>query len=85
MLILPGSNALSAFRSHRLLSQLQAVKPAIVAVQARFYHFVDVSAALSDADTARLDAMLTYGEPAAVTAHDGAVEAFFVIPRFGTS
>ena len=88
MLILPGSNALSAFRSHRLLSQLQAVKPAIVAVQARFYHFIDVSgdtsAALSDTDTARLSAMLTYGEPAPEVAHDGAVEAFFVIPRFGT-
>ncbi|WP_426106993.1 phosphoribosylformylglycinamidine synthase [Massilia sp. TSP1-1-2] len=84
MLILPGSNALSAFRSHRLLAQLQAVKPAIVAIQARFYHFIDSSAALSDADTGRLTALLTYGEPAIETAHDGAVEAFFVIPRFGT-
>ena len=88
MLILPGSNALSAFRSHRLLAQLQAVKPAIVAVQARFYHFIDVAGganvALSDTDTARLNALLTYGEPALDGAHEGAVEAFFVIPRFGT-
>ena len=44
MLILPGSNALSAFRSQRLLSQLQAVAPAIAAVQARFCHFIDSAA-----------------------------------------
>ncbi|HEY0061957.1 MAG TPA: phosphoribosylformylglycinamidine synthase [Telluria sp.] len=84
MLILPGSNALSAFRSQRLLTQLQAVAPAIVAVQARFYHFIDSSAALSEDDQSRLGKMLTYGEPAAAPAQEGATEAFFVIPRLGT-
>jgi len=84
MLILPGSNALSVFRSQRLLSQLQAVAPAIAAVEARFYHFIDTSAPLSTDDTNRLDAMLTYGEPAAAASHDGAAESFFVIPRLGT-
>lgn len=84
MLILPGSNALSAFRSQRLLTQLQAVAPAIVAVQARFYHFIDSSAPLSEDDQTRLAAMLTYGEPAAEPATEGATEAFFVIPRLGT-
>lgn len=84
MLILPGSNALSAFRSQRLLTQLQAVAPAIVAVQARFYHFIDSSAPLSEDDQTRLAAMLTYGEPAHAPAADGATEAFFVIPRLGT-
>jgi phosphoribosylformylglycinamidine synthase len=84
MLILPGSNALSAFRSQRLLSQLQAAAPAIAAVQARFVHFIDSSSALSEADSERLGAMLTYGEPADSEAHSGATEAFFVIPRLGT-
>ncbi|UOD29099.1 phosphoribosylformylglycinamidine synthase [Massilia violaceinigra] len=84
MLILPGSNALSVFRSQRLLSQLQAVAPAITAVQARFYHFIDTSAALSAEDTSRLDAMLTYGEPAAASPREGVTEEFFVIPRMGT-
>ncbi|MDQ1815546.1 phosphoribosylformylglycinamidine synthase [Massilia sp. CCM 9210] len=84
MLILPGSNALSVFRSQRLLSQLQAVAPAITAVQARFYHFIDTSAALSADDTSRLSAMLTYGEPAAASPHEGVTEEFFVIPRLGT-
>ncbi|MGZ5201636.1 MAG: phosphoribosylformylglycinamidine synthase, partial [Telluria sp.] len=84
MLILPGSNALSAFRSQRLLSQLQAAAPAITQVTARFYHFIDAAAKLSTDDTARLTAMLTYGEPAAGAPPEGAVEEFFVIPRLGT-
>lgn len=84
MLILPGSNALSVFRSQRLLNQLQAVAPAIASVQARFYHFIDASAPLSTADTERLSAMLTYGEPVPETLYEGAVEEFFVIPRLGT-
>ncbi|MBQ5938531.1 MULTISPECIES: phosphoribosylformylglycinamidine synthase [unclassified Massilia] len=84
MLILPGSNALSAFRSQRLLSQLQAVAPSIAAVQARFYHFIDASAPLSTDDTAQLSAMLTYGEPAPEALYEGVTEEFFVIPRLGT-
>src|SRR5450830_276377 len=84
MLILPGSNALSHFRSHRLLSQLQVVSPAIVAVQARYVHFIDASAPLTDDDSTRLGALLTYGEPAQADNTEGAAEAFFVIPRFGT-
>ncbi|MGZ8303657.1 MAG: phosphoribosylformylglycinamidine synthase [Telluria sp.] len=83
MLILPGSNALSVFRNQRLLTQLQTVAPAITAVTARFYHFIDTGAPLSAQDTERLGAMLTYGEPAAA-AQEGASEEFFVIPRLGT-
>jgi phosphoribosylformylglycinamidine synthase len=85
MLILPGSNALSAFRSQRLLTQLQAVLPAITAVQARHLHFIDAATPLSSDDTNRLQGLLTYGEPAhADFADGGAVEEFIVIPRFGT-
>jgi phosphoribosylformylglycinamidine synthase len=84
MLILPGSNALSAFRSQRLLTQLQAAVPAVTAVQARFVHFIDASAPLSADDTSRLNGLLTYGEPAHADLADGAIEEFFVIPRFGT-
>ncbi len=84
MLILPGSNALSAFRSQRLLSQLQTAAPQIAAVQARFVHFIDSSSPLSAEDQGRLDAMLTYGEPAHQHEASGHSEEFFVIPRFGT-
>ncbi|RJG06039.1 phosphoribosylformylglycinamidine synthase [Noviherbaspirillum cavernae] len=81
MLILPGSNALSAFRTQRLLSQLQAVEPAIVGVTGRFLHFIDAATTPSQDDVGRLNAMLTYGEPFSGAA-DG--EEFVVIPRFGT-
>ncbi|TQK11476.1 phosphoribosylformylglycinamidine synthase [Herbaspirillum sp. SJZ107] len=84
MLILPGSNALSAFRSNRLLTQLQAVAPTIAAVQARYYHFIDASSPLTTEDTERLTAMLTYGEPVPETQYEGVTEEFFVIPRLGT-
>jgi phosphoribosylformylglycinamidine synthase len=84
MLILPGSNALSVFRSQRLLSQLQAAAPAIAAVQARFCHFIDSAAPLSTDDTQRLTAMLTYGEPVPETLYEGSTVEFFVIPRLGT-
>jgi len=84
MLILPGSNALSAFRSQRLLNQLQAVLPAITSVQASFIHFVDSASALSEEDLNRLHGLLTYGEPALAEHAEGVVEEFVVIPRFGT-
>jgi phosphoribosylformylglycinamidine synthase len=81
MLILPGSNALSAFRTQRLLSQLQAVDAAITGVTGRFIHFIDAVGEVSQEDQARLDGLLTYGEP-----FSGAAEGdeFVVIPRFGT-
>lgn len=81
MLILPGSNALSAFRTNGLLSRLQAVDNTIVGVTARFIHFVDVASALSDAEMQRLQALLVYGD-AFHGSEDG--ERFVVIPRFGT-
>ncbi|MBC3934861.1 phosphoribosylformylglycinamidine synthase [Undibacterium rugosum] len=81
MLILPGSNALSSFRTTNLLSRLQSITPDIVGVTARYQHFVDASAALSSADTERLQALLTYGDP-----YPGSEtgEVFMVIPRVGT-
>jgi phosphoribosylformylglycinamidine synthase len=81
MLILPGSNALSAFRTQRLLSQLQAVEPAIVGVSGRFLHFIDAPNAPSQDEVGRLNALLTYGEPFSGTTEG---EEFIVIPRFGT-
>ncbi|MBK4734569.1 phosphoribosylformylglycinamidine synthase [Noviherbaspirillum pedocola] len=81
MLILPGSNALSAFRAQRLLVQLQAIDPAITGISGRYLHFIDASQALADDDVRRLKALLTYGEDVAGGA-DG--EEFVVVPRFGT-
>ncbi|NMM39153.1 MAG: phosphoribosylformylglycinamidine synthase [Glaciimonas sp.] len=85
MLILPGSNALSAFRTQRLLSQLHTVDADIIAITGRFTHFIDAGRAVSQDDTNRLQALLTYGEPfSAAHLTDKESEEFFVIPRFGT-
>jgi phosphoribosylformylglycinamidine synthase len=81
MLILPGSNALSAFRTQRLLSQLQSVDAAITGVTGRFIHFIDAVGTVSAEDRTRLDGLLTYGEPFAGSAEG---DEFVVIPRFGT-
>ena len=63
MLILPGCSALSAFRSHRLLSQLKELDAAVVSVTARYVHFIDAAAPIAPDDVQRLDALLTYGDP----------------------
>ncbi len=83
MLILPGSNALSAFRAQRLLATLQTVHAAVVSVNARFVHFIDSDGALSGADQERMHALLTYGEPFHEQNGDEG-DLFVVIPRFGT-
>ena len=81
MLILPGSNALSASRLQRLLAQLKAIDPAITGVSSRFCHFIDSTAELGDDDKRHLSAMLTYGE---AFSGDESGEQFVVIPRLGT-
>jgi phosphoribosylformylglycinamidine synthase len=81
MLILPGCSALSAFRSHRLLSQLKELDAAVVNVTARYVHFIDAAAPMAPDDVQRLDALLTYGDPF-TSAAEG--EQFVVIPRLGT-
>jgi phosphoribosylformylglycinamidine synthase len=83
MLILPGSKALSSFRARSLLSQLQAVAPAIVGISANFHHFIDSAPEPAGDDLLRLRALLTYGEPADESAA-GEGEQLVVIPRFGT-
>ncbi|GGI17304.1 phosphoribosylformylglycinamidine synthase [Oxalicibacterium faecigallinarum] len=81
MLILPGSNALSAFRTERLLQQLHQLDSSIADVSGRYLHFIDSSAPVSEGDQKRLDGLLTYGDP-----FEGSTEGeeFVVIPRFGT-
>ena len=81
MLILPGSNALSAFRARRLLSALQENDPAITGVDARYLHFVDGGESLSQNALARLSSLLTYGDPY----HGNETgDEYVVVPRFGT-
>ena len=86
MLILPGSNALSAFRTQRLLQSLQEIEPAILAVGGQYLHLIHSKQELSQAEHDRLSGMLTYGAPYSTqeVAGQGELVEFFVIPRFGT-
>ncbi|MGA2550874.1 MAG: phosphoribosylformylglycinamidine synthase [Burkholderiaceae bacterium] len=76
----PGANALPQFRIARLLPLLKEVDSRVSAVSARYLHFVSTTAALDEAQSTRLEALLTYGDPGS----DGTGESFVVIPRLGT-
>jgi phosphoribosylformylglycinamidine synthase len=82
MLILSGSQALSAFRQQKLLSQLQQAVPHITDVQAEFVHFAKTSRDLSDDEVETLGQVLDYGEED--TEVDESGELFLVTPRPGT-
>jgi phosphoribosylformylglycinamidine synthase len=58
MLTLPGSQALSGFRTARLLTRLSAIEPAVCALHARFVYFIDCSRELDSAEQARLRTLL---------------------------
>ena len=78
-----GGNALSEFRAQGLLRRLQAVEPGIDAVSARFVHLAGFEAVPTGEMLKRLGELLTYGEPAAPAAGEGAT-AWVVTPRLGT-
>jgi phosphoribosylformylglycinamidine synthase len=78
---LDGPSALSAFRASRLLTRLQAIEPAVVAVAARHIHFVHLHGPLAPVRD-KLAALLDYGD--AFTAQVTDADAFDVVPRLGT-
>jgi phosphoribosylformylglycinamidine synthase len=78
-----GGNALSAFRSHALLTRLQAQVARISSVQARYVHWVASSTALSEAQAGQLAALLRYGQ-AALPPLEAAHAVVVVTPRLGT-
>ncbi|KWE55934.1 phosphoribosylformylglycinamidine synthase [Burkholderia sp. MSMB2157WGS] len=80
----PGASALSDFRQTRLLDTLRQIDANIVAVRGQFLHFVNAAEPLSADDSARIDALMHYGEPFRPAGEKGATETFVVLPRFGT-
>jgi len=61
MLTLRGAPALSPFRSQKLLALLRAAQPAVKTLNAEYIHLADLSKALTDAEHATLEALLSYG------------------------
>jgi len=80
LLSLRGRNALSSFRVAKLLSSLTGTR--VAAVAAVYWHFVRTSHALTGAERATLDRLLTYGPRDA--SDDAAGELLLVLPRPGT-
>jgi phosphoribosylformylglycinamidine synthase len=80
LLQLRGPRAASEFRLAKLAAALQKIDPAVRAVAAQFWHFVELERPLPSAERAVLDRLLAYGEPAQPAA--GAVH--LVVPRLGT-
>ncbi len=82
MLKLRGAPALSAFRTRKLLTALQAAVPAVKDVYAEFTHFAKLSASLSEEQQQVLDRILRYGPKAEVKEPSGTL--FLSVPRPGT-
>ncbi len=83
ILTLQGPSALSEFRQRRLLAELQAVQPAITALEAHFLHLAEIRRPLEPEEQARLELILAYGTPAAPAAANDGIQCL-VVPRLGT-
>ena len=82
MLTFSGAPALSDFRLDKVLAAVREHAPRVAAVDTRYLHFVDVTAPLTDADHAVVEALLRYGPTTHANAPQG--ELLLVLPRFGT-
>jgi phosphoribosylformylglycinamidine synthase len=81
-LSLRGRNALSDFRLRKLLSALHASTPSIRSISAEYWHFIELTAALSSRSRTVLERILTYGPAAHSVVRHGAV--LVIVPRLGT-
>lgn len=82
ILKLRGGSALSQFRLAKLSSQLDAAGVRDINLYAEFWHFAEISAPLSAEESAVLDRLLQYGDPAQPAQALGSM--LVVIPRVGT-
>ncbi len=84
MLQIQGARAFSDFRLQKRLQQIQTHNPAITALEAHFYYFIDSEQALQPQEQSILQQLLNDGQQYDISA--GANESYqlFVIPRPGT-
>ena len=82
MKILVGSPALSTFRKSRLLASLQEINPAVSGVYGVYTHLLDTDDPLGDADSEKLNQILTYGPRVPTEESQG--DLALVVPRMGT-
>jgi phosphoribosylformylglycinamidine synthase len=80
----PGASALSDFRQTRLLDTLTRIDANITGVRGQYLHFVNATTPLSADDSAKIEALMHYGEQFDEAKERGTAETFLVVPRFGT-
>jgi len=76
-----GARALSDFRLAKLVQELKKAQPAVRAVAAEFWHFVECEGAPGAGERELLERLLRYGAPLADAPRG---ERFLVVPRLGT-
>jgi phosphoribosylformylglycinamidine synthase len=81
---LEGGNALSTFRIQQLLPRLQAINDKISHVTARFVHLAATEIKPDASLHAKLQSLLTYGEPAIDVDTRANTVQIIVAPRLGT-
>ncbi len=79
-----GGQALSAFRAQALVQALQAIEPTLQGVVARHVHWASSDRALSTGERDKLQALLTYGDPAPDAHGMADAPLVVVMPRLGT-
>jgi len=77
-----GARALSEFRLAKLLQELKKAHPAVRALAAGFWHFVEVESEPAAAMRRLLERLLHDGAPRQDTHEPGAL--LLVVPRIGT-
>lgn len=78
-----GASTLSLFRLNQLCAELQKLEPFILAVEARYLHFIETTRDFTSHESAVLDCLLDYGEnirPPESEFHD----SILIVPRLGT-
>ena len=80
----PGASALSDFRQTRLLDTLTRIDANITGVRGQYLHFVSAQTPLTAEDSAKIEALMHYGDPFEDVKERGTAETFLVVPRFGT-
>ena len=80
----PGASALSDFRQTRLLETLTRIDANITGVHGQYLHFVNAQAPLTAEDSAKIEALMHYGDPFVEGKERSNSETFLVVPRFGT-
>lgn len=81
MIILQGASALSNFRAEKRLHQLRSAGIQATGIEAHYFHFVELSGNLTDAEQAQLEKLIGGHVVAAPSLHG---QELVVVPRLGT-